>query len=317
MWDFGTITDAGDRARLLAEIGNTIWDARADLDDDGDVDATDSSAYNAKKTVFASSPTVSQAFSDVDNPFMFQGRPHFAIDTAASATTGKLMLNDHRARFADPVIGRWVTRDPLFYGSDPLLSWHARAGYTLQSKPKSHEVTRLVLEKHAMHARPGVAFHQLNAILGHPESRALYEANHSNSLAYNDPSGMGGEDCCDGEVIEEIVSVRNEFYCQPPAGHSFVCIYGVTGYNCYGFPASYPTPVTACSQEKPVCMVCTGQMQTLGGSTPCSSVNNVDRELCIIECLNEYDINNKWQPWNNCISAVNACLSKCCMMKCQ
>ncbi len=44
---------------------------------------------------------------------MFQGRPHFAIDTAASATAGKLMLNDHRARFADPVIGRWVTRDPL------------------------------------------------------------------------------------------------------------------------------------------------------------------------------------------------------------
>ncbi len=144
MWDFGTITDAGDRARLLAEIGNTIWDARADLDDDGDVDATDSSEYNAKKTVFASSPTVSQAFSDVDNPYMFQGRPHFAIDTAANATAGKLMLNDHRARFADPGIGRWVTRDPLAYNQINVLLFStpythplftAAASFKLRSPP--------------------------------------------------------------------------------------------------------------------------------------------------------------------------------------
>ena len=42
------------------------------------------------------SPTVKQAFSDVDNPFMFQGRPHFAFDTEANAETATLMLNDHR-----------------------------------------------------------------------------------------------------------------------------------------------------------------------------------------------------------------------------
>ena len=61
------------------------------------------------------SPTVKQAFSDVDNPFMFQGRPHFAYDTEASATEGVLMLSDHRARDTDVVTGTWTTRDPLHY----------------------------------------------------------------------------------------------------------------------------------------------------------------------------------------------------------
>ena len=103
----------------IAQLG-TIWDPRADLDDDGDVDATDRTLYLTKDNSWppqSTHATVSQAFSDVRNPFMFQGRPHMVIDTATSATEGELMLNDHRARFNDPVIGRWVTRDPLWYNS--------------------------------------------------------------------------------------------------------------------------------------------------------------------------------------------------------
>jgi len=100
----------------------SIWDPRGDVDDDGDVDLTDRTLYMSKDNNWppqSSSTVVAQAFSDVGNPFMFQGRPHFAIDTAASDTSGKLMLNDHRARFNDPVTGRWVTRDPV--GTSPMM----------------------------------------------------------------------------------------------------------------------------------------------------------------------------------------------------
>ncbi len=81
------------------------------------MDDTDRTLYATSQSNWppAASPTVAQAFSDVDNPFMFQGRPHFAINIAASDTQGKLMLNDHRASLNDPVIRRWVTRNPLCY----------------------------------------------------------------------------------------------------------------------------------------------------------------------------------------------------------
>jgi RHS repeat-associated protein len=48
---------------------------------------------------------------------MFQGRPHFALDTAADAEhdEAQILLNDHRNRFNDPVIGRWLNRDPIGY----------------------------------------------------------------------------------------------------------------------------------------------------------------------------------------------------------
>ncbi len=119
---------SNDLARALNAKNATIWDPRADLDDDGDVDQTDLDAYIAKVTLWNQTPpTVRQAFSDVGNPYMFQGRPHFALDTTASATEAELMLNDHRARFGDPVIGRWITRDPLWYDmhaieKSPLVS---------------------------------------------------------------------------------------------------------------------------------------------------------------------------------------------------
>lgn len=122
--DSNTQILSGDATRFAAakSPGATIWDARADMDDDSDVDSADQTLFDAKRPTwdpydveFGSGPTVAQAFSDVGNPYMFQGVPHFALDTAANATEGKLMLNHHRARYADPVAGRWEGRDPLCY----------------------------------------------------------------------------------------------------------------------------------------------------------------------------------------------------------
>ncbi len=109
---------SGDETRFDSAKAASIWDPRADLDDDGDVDSTDETLFDAKRPTWDPAgldfpPGVAQAFSDVDNPYLFQGVPHFALDTAANDTSGKLMLNHHRARFADPVAGRWGNRDPL------------------------------------------------------------------------------------------------------------------------------------------------------------------------------------------------------------
>ena len=112
----------------------TLWDPRADLNDDGLVDSGDTlTDLTTKAGIWNSTtaPTVAQAFSDVGNPFMFQGRPNFPIDTALSATSAKNWLNDFRNRFADPT-GRWLTRDPIGYadgmnlyeqvGSNPIAN---------------------------------------------------------------------------------------------------------------------------------------------------------------------------------------------------
>jgi len=126
-----TKMSSGDTTRFDDANDDTIWDPRADMDDDGDVDAADETAYDLKYSDWSGAgPPVDprQAFSDVGNPFMFQGIPHFALDTASSATEGKLMLNHHRARFADPVTGRWITRDPLNYsGPENPSNWEPTA----------------------------------------------------------------------------------------------------------------------------------------------------------------------------------------------
>ena len=118
--DFNHDTEltSDDRNRLTSAYtsGGSIWDPRGDLDDDGDVDDLD--LYDVKDDLWAPgppSPVVAQAFSDVGNPYMFQGVPHFALDTATSATSPTLPLNQHRARFNDSVTGRWTTRDPVGY----------------------------------------------------------------------------------------------------------------------------------------------------------------------------------------------------------
>jgi len=148
-----TLMTSTDTTRFTNAMNGTIWDPRADLDDErarggsvkGDVDASDQTFTldttgdsianapranarrllsrqgrgDAKQPGWASefdAPTVAQAFSDADNPFMFQGVTHFALDTAGNATEDKLSLNHHRARFEDCPTGRWCTRDPLSYG---------------------------------------------------------------------------------------------------------------------------------------------------------------------------------------------------------
>ena len=117
--DHDSDLDSTDRTRVSSTMGlnPSIWDPRADLDDDGDCDAADLTAYDAKDNNWPPQayPTVAQAFSDFGNPFGFQGRVHFALDTLASATDGKLLLVDYRRRFSDPVTGRWLTRDPIGY----------------------------------------------------------------------------------------------------------------------------------------------------------------------------------------------------------
>jgi hypothetical protein len=120
------MTTTPDDSRFAAAKDGSIWDPRADLDDDGDVDGADETAYHNKKPTWSSvmsAPTVSQAFSDFDNPFMFQGVPHFALDTAANATSEQLnlALNHHRARFVDVQTGRWTARDPLSYSPLRLM----------------------------------------------------------------------------------------------------------------------------------------------------------------------------------------------------
>jgi hypothetical protein len=106
------------------------FDPRMDVAEDGYRNVTDFTQLNAKRQNWypATSPTVAQAFSDVDNPYMFQGVPHFALDTPADATQAVLPLNHHRARFSDPVTGRWATRDPLFY--NPAVPWFFGEFYT-------------------------------------------------------------------------------------------------------------------------------------------------------------------------------------------
>jgi hypothetical protein len=98
------------------------FDPRMDVSEDGVRNITDWVALLSKRSNWypATSPTVAQAFSDVDNPYMFQGVPHFALDTAADGTQPVLPLNHHRARFSDPVTGRWSARDPLYYNRDVI-----------------------------------------------------------------------------------------------------------------------------------------------------------------------------------------------------
>ena len=116
-----TLMTSTDTSRFTDAKNGTIWDPRADMDDDGDVDSNDQTLYDAKQPDWASSidatAVVAQAFSDADNPYMFQGVPHFALDTAANATEDKLSLNHHRARFADCPTGRWCTKDPIHYNT--------------------------------------------------------------------------------------------------------------------------------------------------------------------------------------------------------
>ena len=181
--DNETTLTSTDSTRFTDAKNGTIWDPRADIDDDGDVDANDQTAYDDKVAVWPpptfGAPTVKQAFSDVNNPFMFQGRPYFALDTVASATVGKLMVNDHRARMNDPATGRWLTRDPLWYNR-PLIG--------LGNLPVSVYLDRSNID--------------LKYIVQSLNDAGIYQYLWSNPLDWSDESGLGGlfgpwwPDCC-------------------------------------------------------------------------------------------------------------------------
>ena len=87
--DNDTQLTSTDTSRFTSAKNGTIWDPRADMDDDGDIDAADQTAYDAKVAIWPpptfGAPTVRQAFSDVGNPFGFKGRVHFSLDRPASA----------------------------------------------------------------------------------------------------------------------------------------------------------------------------------------------------------------------------------------
>jgi hypothetical protein len=120
MNDDTRMTTTPDDSRFAAAKDGSIWDPRADLDDDGDVDGADETAYHNKKPTWSSvmsAPTVSQAFSDFDNPYAFQGVPHFALDTAANATAEQLnlALNHHRTIWVNVVQRSTLNRCPSQY----------------------------------------------------------------------------------------------------------------------------------------------------------------------------------------------------------
>ncbi len=94
-----------------------IFDPRGDIDGDGDVDREDETLYYEKEAIWdGSGPSpVRMARSLVGNPYMFQGRPNFVFATNLEDEHPELTLNDHRNRFADPMTGRWLTRDPAGY----------------------------------------------------------------------------------------------------------------------------------------------------------------------------------------------------------
>ncbi|MFO0972934.1 MAG: dockerin type I repeat-containing protein [Phycisphaerae bacterium] len=117
-----SVLDSTDATRVAAAIAGTIWDPRADVNGDGVVDSKDQDSYDEKEPTWQDWPgndlVVAQTFSDVGNWYLFQGVPHVALD-ASNSVLDKAPLNHHRARYADPAIGRWGTREPFLSSGDP------------------------------------------------------------------------------------------------------------------------------------------------------------------------------------------------------
>jgi len=204
--DDDTDMDSTDDTRFAAALAGSIWDPRADLDDDGDVDGDDQDLYDAKYDDwpwFMGWIGVAQAFSDAGNPYMFQGVPHFALDTAAEAASGKLLLNHHRARFAEPVTGRWVARDPLHYNAAVLATQPQRNSVRhipdvlSPSKVLRHiptalrdDVTVLRISNLLGTRRPANVTISTFYLMTPLRSVRLYDLLEANSNAWVDPSGL-------------------------------------------------------------------------------------------------------------------------------
>lgn len=87
----GDIT-SNDVAYHATVVSGANWNPIGDLDDDGDVDATDGALIAVKTDMWdgagGDNAIVARAFSRFGNPFLFQGRPRFAIDTAVYEADG-------------------------------------------------------------------------------------------------------------------------------------------------------------------------------------------------------------------------------------
>lgn len=115
------------------------FDPRMDVYEDGVRNITDWTALNNKRSNWypATSPTVAQAFSDVDNMYPFQGVPHFAIDTTSNATELVLLLNHHPGcQFARPQSerGRPVRHVRWFFVREGQVMLAHRYGLAFRSR---------------------------------------------------------------------------------------------------------------------------------------------------------------------------------------
>ena len=190
--DNDTDMDEPDLTRIEEVSEGTYWDPRGDMDDDGDVDETDLDLVITKQASWPPAYTktiVKQAFGDVDNPFMFQGRPHLAFDTEASAQTAELMLNDHRARLTDVVTALWNTRDPLYHNRVLLSPRHPVPNRRYQPIARSSS------------PRLDLAYH---------DGMSPYRYVNNNSVCYHDPSGevtiFSGWVCIHGDCPAEFLA---------------------------------------------------------------------------------------------------------------
>ena len=141
-----------------APSGTLGW--RSDFDCDGDVDGSDyvlfAHAYNGSGQTPRGDMalmTGSRVISRAANPYFFTGRRldvydiqdantpnHFTDDKAG------LVLYYYRARTMDPVLGRFLQRDPLGYLSGTALYEYCESAPVWQLDPTGEVAGRLVIE---------------------------------------------------------------------------------------------------------------------------------------------------------------------------
>ncbi len=136
-----------------ASNGPRGW--RADLDGDGDVDGSDyvlfADAYNGAGTAPRGDMTLqsgSMATSRLGNPFFFTGRRLDVIEKQDAGTPhhftddyAELQLYDYRARTMDPVLGRFLQRDPVGYRDGMGLFGYVQSCPTSRVDPLGRQVT--------------------------------------------------------------------------------------------------------------------------------------------------------------------------------
>ncbi|MCG8408438.1 MAG: hypothetical protein MI923_24825, partial [Phycisphaerales bacterium] len=232
--------------------------------------------------------TVARAFSDVDNPFMFQGRPHMALDTAPPTTVGNLMLNDHRARFNDPVIGRWVNRDPLYY-NDNLIDQRA------PGIDRRGRITRTPDFRSIQWVKPKVT-----RTLGlHYFQLGLYRFLLSNPLRYFDPFGT--------DTQTSIKIFRTPLCPCLDWGHTWIQL--PAGAGVLDYPQGYLHSHSC--QANPAYIELSW---SVCADVPDDGIGELELSLCLIEKMDEFNQeNDDFCIWTdeNCRNAVDRVLEAC------